>query len=721
MRIHASLAALGALLLFFPLHRALAQTVEAPSMMGASDEDGADARGAPGAARHDGADATADRMDGPLASRPPSAGTAHREVDAKGPNTRSGPSAEGPPASAAPRSAIPHELLKPILTPRVGDDDLVATWNRWRKAVTEMRPGDAEAAQRELLTLKEDLAAADLEGFSLGFVRASEVREQEKDALGAVTLARVAVELAPDLPYSHLRLARAYFDSDPLVPGRYAGELWAAAQSVFSDPRFARSVLADVGAAALLALLATASLTLLVLFLRRLRYLLHDVHHLFPKAARRWQSAAVVFLLLSLPLVFRLGLAPVLVTLFVAVTLHLAPAERVVAAVMLVLVGLVPSAAGLLATHTAFAGTAAEDVYLLERGGLQASDAAARVQHRSNENKADFAEQFALARYLARRGRTADAIALYKQAATRKNGDARLLTNLGNAVLTQGDSDGAAELYMEATQADPSLASAFYDLAKVYYRRATIATNEQVGPELDRAQSALTTAQRIDRALLTRQDPPPDRLLANRLLLSPGLSTSEVLALTGDEHGQKIAAQLSVRVLGDFDPFAAAVYPAGFALLFLLIGQVRKGRGVSRPCDKCGRPVCRRCDPELGLGTTLCNQCVHVFARKGAVAGAVKVRKQIEIRRYQRARNRASYLFAALCSGLGHLFSGFPVRGAIYAFCFLFGVATVFLRDGVVRAPYGPAPLWISMVPVGLLIGLVYFLSLRGLYRRQAE
>lgn len=728
MRIPASLAALGALLLLLAPPRASAQNVEAPTMMGVDEAptDPGDAAEQPSPDGEEGAPAHRTRSrhsrSGKEAS-PEGRLESPKAGDDAPPQTSPAavPQVKERPAAASPAPTSAREKLKQILTVKATDADLVQAWDRWRKATAEMRPAEAEAAQKELLGLREDLGARDLEDFSIGFVRASRVREKEKDALGAVTLAKIAVELAPELPYAHLGLAHAYFYSDPISPGRYTEELWVAGKAALSDPRYARPIAADVGASALLALLGTATLTVLLLFLRRARSLFHDVHHLFPAAARRWQSAAVAVLLLSLPLVFRLGLTPFLLVLFAAVSFHLSARERLVGAVMLALLGVVPTAAGWLAARTAFAGTVAEDVYLLERGGLLAKDAAVRIQERVGENRAEFAEQFALARYLGRRGKLPEAIALYKQAATQKNGDARLLTNLGNAVLAQGDEDGAAELYLEATQADPTLAAAFYDLSKVYYRRAAVASDEQVGPELDRAQSALSTAQRLDHALLSRQDPPADRYLANRLLLSPGLTPREVVTLADDAHGQKITRQLSSRILGEVSPLTAAAYPAGAALLLLFLGWARRGRGVSKPCDKCGRAVCRRCDPELGLGSTLCNQCVHVFARKGAVPGAVKVRKQIEIRRYQQARDRLSYAFAAVCSGLGHLFSGLPVRGAVHAFLFLFGLSCVFLRDGVLRPPYGPAPLWLTMVPVGLLIGLVYFLSLRGLYRRQAE
>ena len=615
-----------------------------------------------------------------------------------------------------------REAPKPILTAKIGDAELVAIWNTWRQAVSDLRPRDADAAQKALLSAKEDLGATDLEGFAIGFLRVAAHRRQERDMLGSVSLAQTAVKLAPDLPYAHLGLAEAYYAADPASPGRYLAELKVAARAALTDPRYARPLFADLAAAVLLALLATACAVILVLFARRARYFLHDFHHLFPRGAQGWQTGALALLMLAIPIVLRLGVVPELLAIFFASCFYLRLSERVVGAVLIALVGVVPLAAGWVAAHTAFAGTVAEDVYLLERGGIAASDAADRIARRVADNKADFAELFALGRYEERRGRLADAIAHFKQAAARRNNDARLLTNLGNAVLVQGDADGAAELYTNATNADGTLAAAFYDLAKLYYRRAALAPDETLGQEMDRAQTAITTAQRLDESLLLKTDPPPDHLVANRLLLSPGLTTHEILQLADSgDRSSKIAVQFGSRLVGDLDPTVGAIYPALLALALIGLGGVRRGKGLAKGCDKCGRPVCRRCDPELGVGTSLCNQCVHVFARKGAVPGSVKVRKQIEIRRYQQRQSRIAYAFGVIGAGLGHVFSGVTVRGVLYVFVFLAGLFTLLLRDGVLRAPFGPAPAWMTIVPAVVIAGAAYLLSLRGLFRRQVE
>ena len=52
-----------------------------------------------------------------------------------------------------------------------------------------------------------------------------------------------------------------------------------------------------------------------VLFARRVAYFLYDFHFFFPKVAARWQTGALALVGLSLPMVFRMGIAPVLLAL----------------------------------------------------------------------------------------------------------------------------------------------------------------------------------------------------------------------------------------------------------------------------------------------------------------------------------------------------------------------------------------------------------------------
>jgi tetratricopeptide (TPR) repeat protein len=624
-----------------------------------------------------------------------------------------------PTPEAKPAAATPPP---PLLAPRVSDADLLSIWERWTEV---RRKGDAAAAgqvHKDLLKLRDEISASDLDIFSVSLLREARERRDAKDLRGAVQLAEAAATLSPNLPYARFALADAYARNDWTSVGKYAGEFQAGIGALVKDPRFRRPALANVGAMALLSLLATAVAVVAVLFARRVRYYLHDLHHMFGRGhLGRVQAVAVAVAVIAAPLLLQLGVVPVLLVLFGSIALYLSVTERVVVGVLLALTGLIPLAGGQIASVTAFAGTVAEDVYLLERGGFSGDEAATRVLARQAEKQATFAELFALGRYQARRGQLAEAATAYKGAASLKQRNALLLTNYANVLLASGDTEAATRLYQEAAQADSTLAAAPYNLALLYRREARSLPDDKVGAELQRASETMAVAQRLDSTLVGRDVPPDDRLLANLLLLSPALPTHEMIALAdGAMAGRRVESQLDRTLMG-MSGLGARLYPALLALLFALWGQARDRVRGSKSCDKCGRPVCRRCDPDLGIGAFMCSQCTNVFARKNVVPEPLRVKKQAEVQRHQTWMGRLTLALGALMSGAGHLFAGLPIRGAVYIFFFLLALSAVVLRDGLLRSPYGEAPLYLKLAPVALVILPLYLLSLRGLRKRQTE
>jgi len=617
-----------------------------------------------------------------------------------------------------PAAPAARPLALPIV-PTAGDPELLATFRRWQQAERDGATRVADAARGDLLGLREELGVSDLEPMSMAMLRAASERRRREDMHGSVELATEAAALSPGVPYVYLGLARAQLAEEPLGWGRAASSLRAAGVAFWNDPRYARAALGDLGTALLFAWVATAVAFMAVLFLRHAPVLFHDVHHLFPRAVGRWQSAALVVLALLLPLVFHLGLAVELLVVLGALTLYLSLSERVVALVLVAGLGAVPLAAGKLASATAFAGTPAEDAYLLERGGLEAAAGAARVRSRATDQHASFGELYALGRYEGRRGHLAEASVAFTSASALRPSDARLLTQEGNLAFAAGNFERAAQFYGRANDADPALPEAYWNAAKLHRWRSRGMSDDAVGPELDRAQTALATAVRLDERLGQRQDPPDEKPQMNRLLLSSALPRNELAALAEvPGRAARVRSQAAAALLGGLDASAGALVPLGVALALVAFGLLRGGRGVSHACDKCGRPVCRRCDPELSVGSPFCPQCVNVFARRGVVPPLLKMNKEMEVRRHRTRSSRIAYALGMLISGLGQVFSGAALRGVAYAFLFLFAAACVITREGVLRAPYGPAPEVLRLFPLALLVAAVCFFSLRGLSRK---
>jgi tetratricopeptide (TPR) repeat protein len=635
--------------------------------------------------------------------------------------TGTSPTATPPAPTPTPTTTSSRPPPPPLLAPRVSDADLLAVWDRWKQARTVGDNAASEQGKKALLKLRDEVSASDFDAFSVSLLREARSRRDAGDLKSAVQLAEAAAALSPNLPYARFALADVYARRQMTSVGTYTPEIQAGVTAMLSDPRYLRPALADVGAMALLAVLATAVAVVAVLFGRRVRYFLHDFHHLFPRGMGRWQSLAVAVTLLAMPLLLQMGVLPVLLVFFGAVVLYLSVAERAVAAVLLVLVGLIPLAGGHIARSTVFAGTVAEDVYLLERGGFAGDDAAARVLARQEAKEATFAELFALGRYMGRRGQLNEAEAAFKAASALRQRSGPLLTNYANVLLAAGKVEDAERLYKEASQADGTLAAAPYNLAQIYRRRARTLPDKDLGAELERAAETMAIAQRLDSTLVGRDVPPDDRMLVNHLLLSPVLSRNDMMVLAdGGAAGQRVESQLN-RVLLGSSGMVALVYPAVLALLLFALGSARDRVWASKSCEKCGNVVCRRCDPDLSAGSFMCSQCTNVFARKGVVPEPLREQKQAEVKRHQTWMNRLALALGALVSGAGHTFSGFPIRGAIYTFLFLLALAVVVLRDGLLKAPYGDAPVYLKLLPAALLLLPLYLLSLRGLRKRQTE
>ncbi len=615
--------------------------------------------------------------------------------------------------------AGPPPTPKTLQLPTTDDAQLTDAWVRWRKAQAAQNLGASSAARLEIARLRDEQGLSSLESFSVGFVRAAEARQRSNDAAGAVELASAAVDLSPDLPYAHLGLAGAYFFADATDVARVATELVTSLRRLFGDPRYLRSVEADLGAAFLLTFLATAAVVTLVLFGRRVRYLAHDVHHLFPSAVAPWQSAAALALLLTLPVTLRLGLVAVLGVPLVSVAFYLSFRERLVGAIALGLLAGMPYGAGFLARQTAFAGTLADDVFALEGGGYGADEALQHIERRVAEERAGFVELFSLGRYELRHGKVKAALAHIQTAIASHPGDSRAMVALGNAMAANGDVDGALVIYESAAKADPSLAAAPYNLGRLLELRASGMRPDAAAGEVDRAQTALARSRDLDPSLSARKELEGNPPL-NKLLLAPGPLLADITALADPGAApEKVQVQVGRQLLGDLELPLGAVLPLALGLALVAVGRVRGWVGASRVCSKCGRAVCRRCDPELGLGSEMCHQCVNVFVRRGVVPPPVKIRKQLEIERHQSRVDKLGLALGFLCSGAGHLFVGLPVRGAFYAFGFLFAVVMVFFRNGVLRAPYGDPAYFFRLGALGVVFLLFYLLPLRGLYKRQ--
>jgi tetratricopeptide (TPR) repeat protein len=636
------------------------------------------------------------------------------------------PAAKGAVGKADPKAAElkkePPPRAEPpkVVVKTISDADLNAAWVRWREANASKNAKAEGAARKELLALKRLTGTRNAELWSVGLLRAANAWEAAGDSGAAVEIAVTAAELAPDLPATWFLLSRLYFTSDPSGVGRYVEALQKGLVAQVSDPRYLRPMLADLSTLFFFALIGTACVVVFVLLARRGYYFLYDFHFFFPRAAARWQTSALAVLLLVVPIVFRMGVVPTLLGFFAAATLYLEMRERVVAAVLIGLLGFVPLAAQVVVERTAFADTPAEDLYAIERGGPGSEALVQHYERLAAEDKVGFPERYALGHFHLNRGHLEQAVNHLRGALRVRPEDGPARVALAKAFFLQGDLENSRSLLEEVKKSNPHPVVLF-DLGRVYQRRVQV-YGEANAREVDSANENLSNARAADPTL---KIPPEDEGLVseyvgNAMLKTLPLTKEDLLSLAnGEEAGRRVRSQLSAMLSGDVPSGAAALYPAVVAALLLAFGLLAGSLEAAKACARCGRPVSRRGDPDLSPGSLMCSQCVNVFARKNMVAPSVKVRKQLEVARYEARIDRATTIFGVIWSGMGHVFAGLPVRGALYGFLFLLAILGGVLRHGVLRAPFDGLPMAMRLAPMALLFLGVYGVSLLRLRRRR--
>lgn len=605
------------------------------------------------------------------------------------------------PAPVHEAKPAPVESPRNIVMPADGESALV---ERWRKRADLLAARDARRAEEQLTEierLREALAFDNLFGISTALVREADALRLSGNGAEALQRCEAAVRVAPGFNAAHLCVARAALSGGAFSPGRALSALSGAWTVTLDDLRSRRHAIADEALTLVFGLVLACAALVVLLILRYAGLFFHDFHHLFPRGTPRWQTAFVALVLVALPWLFGAGALGSVALASVLVAFSVSRSEAVALTSAFALLAATQFAASGAVRAGAF-GLVAHDVYIVERGDAPPA-AVQRIEKRVQAGQGDYAGAFALARYNKRIGNTVEAARYYRKALELKPDSAEALNNLGNVTFLQNDVSGAIELYRKSNARDPSLAVPLHNVAKMYFREG----------KLDQGQQAQKAAVEIGGELVRARVGVQDDTRANQYVLDIPLPASfiEALADSDADRVQGIGGPVVQLVTGVLPPSVAALLAIVTALL-VVGAQVlqRKLRPASR-CEKCGRPVCVRCDPELGAAGGMCAQCVSVFVRRTGVDAPDRIRKEIEVRRFRR-RQRILVRFLGLIAGGGHVFAGRIIAGGLFLGLFALAAAQVLFWDGFLHPPVAVLP---ALSPARIALWAVLFLALYGI------
>jgi tetratricopeptide (TPR) repeat protein len=629
------------------------------------------------------------------------------------------PSAPPAAAPAAPSAALPPppppptlatELARRIIPVQSTHARLAQLWSERRAAEREADPARAEAAGRALLAVKSDLAIENLVALAAAEVRESRRALASNLPAEAVARARFAVALAPGFADAHLALARAQLAAEPARLGPVLGAIGDGLAAAARDPHAVRAFQGDVASAGFAAVFVGALATVFLLVIRRIRLFFHDFHHLPVVRGTAFVQASFLGLaLLALPGLLGLGPLATASVALLATWAYLKLHERAVATCALLAIVALPWAAGAVARGTAWTGSIAEKIDEVEEGApsdQEVEELAARYAGPA----APAPLWAAIGRHHKRRGHLDEALRYYALASAADERAPELQVNVGNVLFLKGDLEGAKAAYLAATDRAGSdlvvLGAAHYDLSKLYLRTS----------DMEKSAAAREKAEREAGEFLRRFGSDDD-FSANRYLVDVPVPEAKLRPLAASDGApEEVAAWVRRRVAGSL-PRTAWPWGGIAALVALWVYGAVSGRlSPSTPCEKCGRPACRRCDGGAGA---LCGQCVNVFERRGVVDARDRARKEAAVRRYLQLEVHTTRILSVVGGGAGQIWRGAPARGALVLVATLFAAFLLWFWRGVMPPPHPSQYVLVGKVAVAAPLGLaVWAWAIRDAFRR---
>lgn len=602
---------------------------------------------------------------------------------------------------------LPKEKEAPPGSTVDGGPTEIGLWQALEDRYRHLRAGNKAGAQVALARLEQladKLKLRNFVGASTLFLAEARQALAEERYDDAVRLADSAVRISPDLLSAHLLRSESYFRRDWTQLRAIAGSLWGAVKSqvfVFRNQLWLLSgALGFLGAAWCLGVAGF----LAIQFFKYARYAAHDLSRPLPRLVGAGEVVIALLMLCVLPAVMGWGILISALAVTVVVAAYQSAREFATGAALLIGTAALPFVVELVAPLYLFPASDVDRMYAAATEAF-AQDAEARLENETRSKDRTGQVALVLAHRKRHRGDVAGAEEDYRRALSLAPGLVGARNNLGVILFDTGRKEAAKANFEQAsasgTHAEPLLNLALwhldagrFDEANAYVDRARGISGRLAEDFSARQEAGGTTMQLFEMSL-------PAGMFWRRLWDVP------------ETERQAFSGRVWRRLGGALSPAWSGTAVLFLCLVLAWLRPRTQRVDLSTACPKCGRAA-RRSAP-----AGFCGHCQSIFLNAMAVEPALRLRKEAEVRRFQRGR-RWLERGLSLLGGLGLVLAGQPILGVILSIAF-FASALMFIgRPAVAHHAWGDVGreglAWLrTLIPVlcMVLIALLGTLSLR--------
>ncbi|NOY53425.1 MAG: tetratricopeptide repeat protein [Deltaproteobacteria bacterium] len=552
-----------------------------------------------------------------------------------------------------------------------------------------------------------DLGAIRVRTFAASLLREADFLSLQGDYQKALSLCRKAEDFAGDLPETHWKLAELLWRQSPANLFRVLEEAFRTGKSLVLSFEFAALLIMDGLFLLLMAGVVFFGVFYLVVLLRYGRMLYHDLYELLPGDPSRAGLLIIMACLLSAPLLLGGGLFGVCVLWLILLWSYSGRKERFIHLFFLFFLLVTPLWTDMLQRGVEHLSSDRMQSILGHRDGDADDAAVAGLARLTEQFPKDDAAFFMLGTAYKKRGEYAKAKKVLEKAIHQNGNEADYYNNLGNVYYAMRNLKKAVEMYNEAIALDPREAAFHFNLSAVQ-RELFL---------LDKSDSEYFKARKLNPAEVSYYvkilGPNYNRMVIDTVLPDRNLWNGffKTLFSVGPADRSQGGVLKKIIVRG------------GLVLLILpvalLLHLLRRFRGYSRRCGKCGVVFCRKCQSHRRR-EAICSQCAYIFGKGAGVDVKMRTRKIIEILSYKERKVEKGRILGILIPGGGHIYFGRPVTGFVILF-----LVVCLLVSGFFRSILPPGVMVFEAVPWSrhlwllLPVMVVYLLSCFHLYRLQ--
>ena len=587
----------------------------------------------------------------------------------------------------------------------------VAPRDIWPQATSLAREGDFEAASKKTAELLNTGRTYGIKTFPLYAASASGLAGQsEKEnpelARWATAAASQLDGNSPAVVFSEADRAAAHNDWSKAAPLALKG--YARVLGNYRTSVLGRS---DMLLMAALAIFVTAAVLAAALFFRYGRSAAHDFRETLSNLITGGSVTVLAFAMLFLPVFLWLGPIWLLFYWLAIFFGYATTAERIVIAILLLLVAFLPVAVDAISDWIAGVDSPVVLAAVASASQSYEPDALRRLQELSAVVPDNAMLHVLMGNLQAFEGNDDQAALHYKRATELRRNYAGAHVNRGNLYFLNNEFQAAITEYEKAERADPDLAIAYFN--------HSVAAGETY--KFDQQKEMRAKARQADQDYIDTLT--PESLPQKIVMYHPPIS--EAWEVTRTVARSNEAARALFGNYSRFDATATASNPITIgALLALLVGVLvwgkRRKNGFANACIKCGRTFCYRCKSSRE-SATYCTQCIHIYLKRDGVSLDTKRQKLEEVTDHQSGVVRRNRIFTTFLPGSGQILEGRTLKGLLGIFLFSLLVA-IAIFVGRLAPALGPvaevAQLLVRVAAIALAV-LIWFLMSLPIYRRR--